>query len=188
MSESTGTATAHTNVTVALFADHADVDRAIVSLREAHFDVKSLSVIGKGYHTEESVIGYYTTVDRMKYWGRNGAFWGGLWALLFGSASFMIPGFGPLLVAGPMVGWIVAALESAAVVGGLSVIGAGLYSLGIPEDHAIKYDVAVKAGKFLLVVNGTPGEVHRAKSILLHAAGAADVEAHVDDALAATLA
>lgn len=41
----------------------------------------------------------------MKYWGKIGAFWGGLWGLLFGSAMFAIPGLGPIpiLVAGPLV-------------------------------------------------------------------------------------
>jgi len=33
-----------------------------------------------------------------------GAFWGGFWGLLFGSAAFAIPGLGPILLAGPLVG------------------------------------------------------------------------------------
>jgi len=37
----------------------------------------------------------------MMYWGKMGAFWGGFWGLLFGSAFFAIPGVGPVLVAGP---------------------------------------------------------------------------------------
>jgi hypothetical protein len=39
----------------------------------------------------------------MKYWGKQGAFWGGLWGMLFGAAFFAIPGLGPILVAGPLV-------------------------------------------------------------------------------------
>jgi hypothetical protein len=39
----------------------------------------------------------------------------------------MIPGLGPILAAGPVVAWIVGALEGAVVVGGLSALGAGLY-------------------------------------------------------------
>ncbi len=64
--------------------------------------------------------------DRMKVWGKLGGFWG----FLFGSAMFFIPGIGPLIVFGPLVGWIVGALEGAMVVGGLSALGAGLYSIG----------------------------------------------------------
>ena len=46
--------------------------------------------------------------------------------MLFGSAFFAIPGIGPVLVAGPVVAWIVGALEGAVVVGGLSAIAGTL--------------------------------------------------------------
>jgi hypothetical protein len=79
-------------------------------------------------------VGYYNTGDRMKYWGKLGAFWGGFWGLLFGSAFLAIPGIGPVLLAGPLVAWIVGALEGAVLVGGVSAIGAGLYGMGIPKE------------------------------------------------------
>jgi len=91
----------------------------------------------------------------MKYWGKLGAFWGGLWGILFGAAFFWIPGIGPLVVAGPLVSAIVGALEGAVAVGGLSALGAGLYSIGIPKDSIIKYESSVKSDKFLLVVHGS---------------------------------
>jgi hypothetical protein len=78
-----------------------------------------------------------------------------LWGLLFGSAFFWIPGLGPLLVAGPLVSWIVGALEGAIVVGGLSAIGAGLYSLGIPKDSILRYETALKTGKYVLIAHGS---------------------------------
>jgi hypothetical protein len=102
----------------------------------------------------------------MKHWGKVGAFWGGFWGLLFGSALFAIPGIGPILVAGPLVAWIVAGLEGAVVVGGVSAIGAGLVSIGIPKDSVIKYETALKTDKFLLVVHGTPDAVATAKDII----------------------
>jgi hypothetical protein len=86
--------------------------------------------------------------------------------LLFGAAFFVIPGIGPLLVAGPLVGWIVGALEGAAVFGGLSVVGAALYGMGIPKDSVINYEVALKTDKFLLMVHGTASDVEKAKEIL----------------------
>jgi hypothetical protein len=102
----------------------------------------------------------------MKHWGGVGAFWGGFWGLLFGSGLFFIPGLGPILAAGPIVAWIVAALEGAVVLGGVSAIGAGLVSIGIPKDSVLKYDVALKTDKYVLIVHGTPEEVEKAKDII----------------------
>ena len=106
------------NSVVAVYPTHAEANEAVKELQRGGVDMHKLSIVGKGYHTDEQVIGYYNSGDRMKYWGKMGAFWGGFWGLLFGSALFMIPGLGPILVAGPLVAWIVAALEGAVVVGG----------------------------------------------------------------------
>ena len=128
--------------------------------------MKTLSIVGKDTHTDEHVVGYYNTGDRMKYWGKLGAFWGGFWGLLFGSAMFAIPGIGPILVAGPLVTWIIAGLEGAVVFGGISAVGAGLVGIGIPKDSVLEYDVALKTDKFLLIIHGSPEDVNRAREIL----------------------
>jgi hypothetical protein len=174
------------NSVVALFDQHTQAEEGVKQLQEAGFDMTALSIVGKGYHTEENVVGYYTAGDRMKYWGSNGAFWGGIWGLLFGSAFFMIPGIGPLVAAGPIVAWVVGALEGAAVVGGVSAIGAGLYSIGIPKKSIIQYETSLKAGKFMLVVHGTADEVTRAKGIL-SSAGASEAQLHMASAEVAAL-
>ena len=154
------------NSVVAIFKSHDKAEDAIRELQNSGFDMKKLSIVGKDYHTEENVVGYYTTGERMKYWGKLGAFWGGFWGMLFGSAFFVLPGFGPLLVAGPLVVWIVGALESAVVMGGLSALGAALFSIGIPEDSVLQYETQVKNGKLLLVAHGTSEEVEIAKEVL----------------------
>ena len=82
-------------------------ETAARELQQSGFDMKQLSIIGRDYHTDENVVGYYNAGDRMKYWVKLGALWGGFWGLVFGSALFLIPGVGPLLVAGPLVGLIV---------------------------------------------------------------------------------
>ena len=155
-----------TNAIVAVYNSHDDAEAAIKELQRSGFDLKKLSVVGKDFVTDEQVVGFYNAGDRMKYWGKWGAFWGGLWGLLVGAAFFWVPGVGPLLVAGPAVAWIVAALEGAVVVGGLSVLGAALYSIGIPKDSIVKYETDVKANKFLLVAHGTAEEAAKAKEIL----------------------
>jgi hypothetical protein len=102
----------------------------------------------------------------MMYWGKVGAFWGGFWGLLFGSAFFLIPGLGPILAAGPVVAWIVAGLEGAVEVGALGALGAGLYSIGIPKDSIVKYETALKTDRFLLIAHGTAAEVAKTKDII----------------------
>jgi hypothetical protein len=151
---------------VAIYATHIEAEEAVKKLQRAGIDMRALSIVGKDSHTDEHVVGYYNTGDRMKYWGKAGAFWGGLWGLLFGAAFFAIPGIDPVLVAGPLVAWIVGGLEGAAVVGGLSAIGAGLIGIGIPKDSVVQYELALKTDKFLLMVNGTASEVENARSII----------------------
>jgi hypothetical protein len=154
------------NTVVAIYASHVEAEEALEELQSGGIDMKTLSIVGKDTHTDEHAVGYYNAGDRMKYWGKSGAFWGGFWGLLFGSAFFAVPGIGPLLVAGPLVAWIVGAVEGAVVVGGLSAIGAGLYSIGIPKDSIVEYEIALKTDKFLLVVHADAAEVEKAKSII----------------------
>jgi len=154
------------NAVVAIYETHSQAEEAVKELQRSGFDMKKMSIVGRDYHTEEHVVGYYNTGDRMKYWGKLGAFWGGLWGMLFGAAFFAIPGIGPVLVAGPLVAWIVGALEGAAVVGGLSALGAGLYSIGIPKDSVVKYEAAIKSDKFLVLAHGTADEVAKARDIM----------------------
>ncbi len=151
---------------IAVYDSHTEAEQAVGKLSAASFDIKKISIVGKDYHTEEKVVGYYSTGDRMKSWGGRGAFWGGIWGLLFGAGFFLIPGIGPVLVAGPILAALIGALESAVVVGGLSALTAGLVSLGIPKDSAIKYEAEIKADKFVLVVHGTAEELERARTIL----------------------
>jgi hypothetical protein len=158
---------------VAVYPTHTAAEAAINALQHSGFDIKKLSIVGRDYQKDEHVIGYYNAGDRMKLWGKTGAFWGGLWGLLFGSAFFWIPGIGPLLVAGPLVGLMVGVLESAVgalegavVVGGLSVIGAGLCSLGIPKNSVLKYEEALKADKFVLIAHGSIDDTTHARGIL----------------------
>ncbi len=154
------------NTNVAIFDGHKDAEKAVKELQKSGFDIKKLSIVGKDYHSNEHVVGYYNSGDRIKYWGKLGAFWGGMWGLLFGSAFFFIPGIGPIVVGGPLVSWIIGAIEGAAVGGSLSVVGAAMYSVGIPKDSVLKYETSLKSNKFLLIVHGTSEEVEKASQIL----------------------
>jgi len=151
---------------VAVFKDHQEAEIAIKELQKSGFDMKQLSIVGKDYHTEEHVVGYYNLGERAASWGRTGAFWGWIWGLLFGSALFFIPGVGPVMFGGPIVSWLIGALETAAVVGGASAFGGALLGYGIPADSVLKYETALKASKFILIAHGTRAQVERLKVIL----------------------
>ena len=172
-----------TNTVVAVYGTHPQAEEALRAFHNTGFDMKKLSIVGKDYHTEEHVIGFYNVGDRMKFWGKRGAFWGTFWGMLFGSGLFLIPGIGHLLVLGPLVGWIAAALAEGAVVGGLTALGAGLYSIGIPKDSILKYETALKADHFVVVAHGTRDEVATAKRIL-DRTGALSVDEHLAAAAA----
>jgi len=150
---------------VAVFPEHQAAETAIKKLTEKGFKMKNLSVVGKGYHTDEKVIGFYNAGERITFWGTRGAFWGGLWGLFFGGLFLTTP-FGSVVALGYLATILIAAVENAVVVGGLTVIGAAIYSMGIPKNSVIQYDTDLKADNFLVMAHGTATELARAKEIL----------------------
>ena len=61
---------------------------------------------------------------------------------------------------------IIGALEAAAVVGGVSALGAALMSIGVPDNSVLHYETELKNDRLLLVVHGTADEIDSAKSVL----------------------
>ncbi|MBL0140546.1 MAG: DUF1269 domain-containing protein [Betaproteobacteria bacterium] len=154
------------STTVAIFPEHQGAEAAVRKLAGAGIDMKHLSVVGRGYHIDEKVVGFYNTGDRMKFWGKRGAFWGGLWGWLVGGVFLFVPVIGHVVVLGYLTAAVIAAIEGAVVIGGLSALGAALYSSGIPKDTVIAYETALKADKFLVMASGPAEEMARARAIL----------------------
>jgi hypothetical protein len=154
------------NSVVALYETHAQAEEAVKVLYRSRFDMTKVSVAGKDCYSEEHVVGYYKTGDRMLCWGRLGAFWSEIWGILSGAAFFAIPGMGPVLVAGPLVGWIVAALDGASGVTGMSALGAGLRSIGLARDRVLECESALEADRYVLVARGADDDMVAARRIL----------------------
>jgi len=155
-----------TDAVIAVFADHHEAEAAVKRLASSGFEMKHLSVVGKGYQTEEKVVGFYSTGDRIKFWGTRGAFWGGFWGLFLGGMFMTVPVVGHVVVLGYLAAVAVSTVETAVMVGGLSALGAALYSIGVPKDSVIQYEAALKADHFLVMAHGTAEEMARAKAIL----------------------
>jgi uncharacterized membrane protein len=155
-----------TNSVVAVFANHQAAEAAVKQLTEAGIEMKHLSVVGKGYHTDEKVVGFYNTGDRVKFWGSRGAFWGGFWGLFFGGLFMTIPLVGHVVILGYLATVAISGIENAVLVGGLSALGAAIYSVGVPKDSVLQYETAVKADNFLVMAHGSSEEVAHAKAIL----------------------
>ena len=151
---------------VAVFSDHHDAEAAVRKLVDAGLDIKHFSIVGKGYHTEENAVGFYNTGDRIKFWGKNGAIWGGLWGLFVGGIFMTVPVIGPVMVLGHLAAMVFGAIEGAVVIGGLSALGAAFVGLGIPKNTVIEYEETLKVDGFLLVAHGPVAEMTQVQSIL----------------------
>lgn len=169
-----------TDSVIAVFADHHGADTAIKNLASAGFDMKNLSLVGKGFHTEEKVVGFYSIGDRIAFWGSRGAFWGGFWGLFFGGVVLTIPVLGQVIVLGTLASMVVSAVEGALIVGGISGLAAAFYSIGIPKDSVIAYESALKSDGFLVMAHGSNEDIERAKSIL-HAANPTIMDVHAGE-------
>ena len=116
--------------------------------------MKHLSVVGKGYHTDEKVVGFYNVGDRVKFWGR------GVRSGVVCGACFLAACSWPFQSSGMSSCWYRPGDLA------LSALGAALYSIGIPKDSVIQYETALKADSFLVMAHGTAEEMARAKAIL----------------------
>lgn len=168
---------------VALFAQEQAAQKAIERLNQADFPMDMISVLGHGQSSGDDLLGlYYPGVgERMRGWGRAGAFWGGLWGLLTGAAGmFLVPGVGPLLAAGPVVGALAAAAAGAGLTGGVMAgaaavtqLAVALHRSGVPEERLEDLQQALVEGNYLVLLRAGGENVERWLPVLWHA-GARD--------------
>jgi uncharacterized membrane protein len=166
-----------TDIAVAIFNTHSQAEDAVRALQRAGVDMRLISIIGQDYQTEEHVTGYLNMGDRVKFFGKLGAFWGSLAGILFGSAVLFIPVAGNLILLGPLAAAILGGLEGAVVGGAASALMGALTSIGIPKDSILRYETAVQANKYLIVLHGDKESVLRAQQIL-RGRGPAEVDHH----------
>ncbi|WP_131194504.1 DUF1269 domain-containing protein [Lichenihabitans psoromatis] len=166
---------------VAVYLTHEAAEEAIRKIADAGLSMSHFSIVGKGYHTDEQVIGFYSAGDRISFWGSRAAYWGGLWGLLFGGIMFTVPVIGPVVVLGHLATAVFAALsgavEGAILSGGVGALGAALFSIGIPHHSVLQYEQHLRADAYLVVAHGPAAEVAQAKT-LLQLIGPTQIDVH----------
>ena len=105
-------------------------------LNEAGAGIKHLIIPAKDTNTPRYVVRFRNAGDRMKHWGKLGALCGAIWGLLLDSALFAVPGIEPVVLAGPLLSWIVAVVEGTLVFGAIGSLAAALLSISIPKRDA----------------------------------------------------
>jgi len=154
------------SLAIAVFDTHEAASDAVVRLQHGGFDMTKVSIVGRGYQTDEHVLGFFNAGDRAKFFGKYGALWGSLAGVLFSAAFMVVPVVGGVVVLGPLASAVVGAIEGAVVGGGLSALAGALSALGVPKDTVLRYETDVRADKYLLVVHGDAELQQRAKDLL----------------------
>src|SRR5205814_6147460 len=125
------------------------------------FDPTALSVVGSG----EADSMPQPVDEKLREWLGVGGIWGALGGLAAGIV-LVAPPVGPVLAAGPLATMLLAALEGAAVGGGLSATVGALTSAGLGVDDARACESEIAARRFVVFVHGTPGDEQRARELV----------------------
>lgn len=151
---------------VAVFDEHAQAAAAVKALAASGFGLRRLSIVGKGFHSDQVATGFYNSGDRIRFWGSRGALWGGLWGVFMGGLYATVPVVGGVVLLGHLAATVITAIEGAVMLGGTGALVAALVSLGIPEDSIVTYETDIAADGFLVMAHGSAAEMERAKLVL----------------------
>ena len=147
---------------VGTFNTHDEAEQVVRRLIDAGVPAEQISIVGQGFETHERVTGVVSAGEVAGEMARSGAWTGGLFGLLAGSAFLWAPAVGPLVVLGPLVTTALGALQGGAI-GGL--LGAVL-GKGLENERVLKYERDLKAGKLLVVVHGGPEELETVRRVM----------------------
>ncbi len=151
---------------VAVYTDHPAAEHAVKRLHESGFAMSELSIVGRDFQVTEEPVGFVSAGDYARAGAKTGASFGGMFGLLVGAAFLVLPGVGPIVVAGPLAAALLAGIEGALAGTALGSLAGALVGWGVPKDRALKYETQVKGGKFLVVARGNEEIVAHARSLL----------------------
>jgi len=153
------------NTVVGVFKDADQARRAVAELRQAGFPQDSISMVMRS--NESGVLEPNVMKD-----AEIGAAAGGIGGALFAFAAVAVPGLGPIMAIGPILGALGGA-SLGAVTGGLAGV---LTNTGVPQEKAHDYAESIRRGDAIVTVRTDPAELERALRIM-NECGALDMEA-----------
>ena len=156
-----------------IYRSQSQVDEAVDTLQMDGFQTTDISALfpenigDKGFTHEKSSKAPEGAAAGIGA----GAALGGALGLLAGIGALVVPGFGPFITAGPIMG----ALAGAAAIGTLGGVAGALVGLGIPEYEAKRYEGGIRGGGILLSVHCDNAHRSRRAKIILETTGAQDI-------------
>lgn len=154
------------NTCILLYTRLQNLEQGINTLQTHNFDMKSVSILGKGQTHKILAAKSCMTDEQASFQGRSIRSKNGLWSKLNDADFFLLHDFGEVVAAGPIVHLLTKGHEDTEVICGLSVPGQALFSIGIPIDSIRQYEKSVHTGKFLLIIHGSHDDVERACQLL----------------------
>jgi uncharacterized membrane protein len=143
------------NATLTVFKSQADAEVAVRQLARDGYDLSKVSMVGRDADSDARVGGYPNENGRGSTSAEVGVSWGGIRGMLVGFGFFPVPGLGSLVVAGPLLTWIVRSMGPVVGPDKLGAMADGLHQLGIPKDSIRRCEAALKSGKVVLIAEGS---------------------------------
>jgi len=164
-----------------IFNDRVSLENAVDRLKAGGFRNADISVLMQGAnetkdfaHEKETKAPEGATAG-----ATTGALGGGILGWLVGAGALAIPGIGPFVAAGPIMG----ALAGAGIGGTVGGITGALIGMGMPEYEAKRYESSVKTGGMLLSVHVDDMEWRRKAKEILEACGGRDIATMGEDSV-----
>ena len=154
---------------VYLYNSPVKADQAIQALGRSGFDLTQLSLIGKICPNGDHALGAHSSVACIPACDGPTAIGHNVWQLLAAPDVFFMPTLGTLAMTGPVVQTVVSTLEEAVTADEPSALGATFSQLGASKTSATRYETALKADNYVLMVHGTDADVSKAHEALFKA-------------------
>ncbi len=162
---------------VGVFSSRREAELALRELRDSKFPMDRVSVIARDADGRSDIAGADVRDDvrdrddnkadeGAKTGALAGGALGGLTGLLVGLGTLALPGIGPIMLAGATATAIATTLAGGAIGAAAGSLLGALVGLGIPEEEAKGYNERVSRGHYLIMIEGTDEEIHRAQAIL----------------------